>query len=132
MIKGLINQIKNGARLTCQFSPYGEIDQYIISANKSTTCVPKGNDNFLRLEEFLLEEKITPEYSIDWVEIVSNNDGNLLHYNTNIGRFVDSSENPITKEIEGKVNNKEIEIRDCKHDFLPMEIEVIPPKNNSI
>ncbi len=124
MSNRFIEQIKNGNRLSCRFDPFGNINQFIIHVAETQTCIPQGNDNFSKIENFVLENNISPEYTIDWVEKIRDKDGNLLHYNTNLGPFTDSDENTISKEIKKKIIDEEIEVKVSDESFQISELEV--------
>ena len=86
-------------------------------------CI-KRNPRFINIEEYLVEKGISPEYSLGWVQEIKDKNGNLLHYNTEIGPFVDSETNPIAQEIRNKLQNGELEMRNPEKGLHIQFIEV--------
>lgn len=131
-----IEQIKCGAIVSCQFDPFGKINNYIISSgsNTSTTSIPIGNDHFNVVAEYISEQNIVPKYSIEWAEEVRNKQGELLHYNTNLGPFVDSTENKISLEIKNGLLNGDISLKTEGIKPLPtsLEVSVFLPKHYTL
>lgn len=131
-----INLIKEKMPLNCTFSANGKINQYVIKNIKDNciTYIPKGNDNFERIEIFLKQNNLEAEYKIEWVKEIRDKENQLLHYETNLGKFIDSQENPIVLEIQRRIENKTIEMKEMEipFDIDSIEINVFLPRAFSL
>ncbi len=110
--------IENGEKVLCGFNPFGEVVQF----NILNVFIPKGNPSFERVKQYLSDNNLSAEYKFEWVEKIEDKEGTLLHYNTNLGRFVDTSDNLIATEIKDKIDKGTIEVR--KHNQTP-DIETV-------
>ena len=127
-----INKLKlNNNHCTCRFTVDGNINQYIILDDKDTTIIPKENDNFETIEQYLIDNNLEAHYELEWVQEVKDYNGNLLHYNTNLGKFIDSVENKISQEIKNRIQNKDIEIKEMRQEaqIESIEINVFLPRS---
>lgn len=119
--------IENGEKVLCGFNPFGEVVQF----NISNIFIPIGNPSFERVKQYLSENSLSAEYYFEWVEEVKAREGTLLHYNTNIGRFVNTSDNLIAVEIKNKIDNGTIKIREYNQtpDIETININIFLPRS---
>lgn len=57
--------IKSGCICQCRFSINGEVNQYIIKSEKSSTCIIIGNESFQVIEKYLKENDLEAKYKIE-------------------------------------------------------------------
>ncbi|MEZ8049851.1 MULTISPECIES: hypothetical protein [Vibrio] len=134
MTNQYINLLDTGAEFSCQYDCYGEVSNYLINTDNRHTCIPKGNSNFNDITEYIIDNKLKIEPKLEWVQLVTNTDGELLHYKTNIGMFTDEHENPISMQIRDLIERELIKIIKTENEpwVKSIEFSVFLPRNHQL
>ena len=117
----LVERIKRGESIEIRCNPFGDVNQYVIGGS---TFVPKGNDHFERIQEYLKKQGQHLQLVITWVQVVKDKEGKTLHYITDKGPFVDADSNPITTEIKERLSTGGLEQREVEKQFMPSRLEI--------
>lgn len=128
-----IASVEAGCSFEIKYDPFGRPVGISLNDKGSSTHVPIGNDNFNALLNYIEERHISPSPNITWVSSIKNSEHELLHYETNIGRFIDA-QNPISDHIrrllsEGKVETREPRTNDA---IVSIEANVFLPRKYTI
>ena len=98
MLNQYTASIAAGCLFELKYSPFGRPVGVELKENQASTHIPIGSEHFTALLDYLETTGIIPSPNIAWVSLVRNSEQELLYYETNIGKFVDS-ENPISDHI---------------------------------
>lgn len=126
MSNNFIAMIDSGKNCFGQFNPDGTINAYRIE----NTTIPYGNPYFDEIKKYLDEKKLNPICPLEWIEEIRGNENELLHYNTNIGRFTESLDNYVTSKIKSMIEQKEIILKESDEyiNVESLEINVFLPR----
>ena len=122
-----VKMMKDGENCFGQFSPDGTVNGYRIG----NTFIPYGNDSFDYIKKYLDSERIEPICLLEWVKEIRGKEGELLHYLTNIGSFIDSTDNTIALKIKEEIKKETIIVKESNNfvNIDCLEINVFLPRS---
>lgn len=133
MLNQYTASIAAGCLFELKYSPFGRPVGVELKENQASTHIPIGSEHFTALLDYLETTGIIPSPNIAWVSLVRNSEQELLYYETNIGKFVDS-ENPISDHIRKLLREDKVEIRDqlATAPIISIEANVFLPRNYTV
>lgn len=111
MSNPFVEQLRQKAKFELRYNPFGLPISVNIFTNNSLTCIPKGNDNFSALIEFIDSNNMRPIPEINWVQVVRDSEEQILYYKCDQGNFVDDN-NYISNQIRQGIESESIEVRE--------------------
>ncbi|MCX5542593.1 hypothetical protein M3A49_24355 [Paraburkholderia sp. CNPSo 3076] len=128
-----IDQLKQGSPFEITYDSFGKPVCIHIRSENSSTSIPLGNDHFDSVIEYVRAAGIFPKPSIEWVSLVKDGEGRLLHYLTNIGLFVVDS-NYVTDYIVDMLSKNEVEIREVSDasPIVTVHADIFLPRNYTL
>ena len=133
MSNPFVEQLRQKAKFELRYDSFGSPVSVIIFTNNSSTIIPKGNDNFSTLIEYIDSNNMRPKPKINWVQVVRDSGKRILYYKCDQGNFIDDN-NHISNQIRQGIESESIEVQEVNNlsPVVELQASIFLPRTYSI
>jgi len=119
-----LDHIKSGGKFEIGYDSFGLPSSISIATINNTVCIPRGNEHFNHLLEYIDANNLRPDLPFSIVEYVTDKGGNLLYYISQYGPLIDSEDNPLIPIIVKGIQEGRISLQQFEEPEPPIALEI--------